>query len=104
MSRWDRQMISQRYRTGMVGVAGGVLVTASILGLATKPRLDDSMLLLLPGILLSALFFSEGIHSNSPFAFIAVAAVANILLYAALVALAFEAIKKRKARKAQSNG
>ncbi len=66
---------------------GSCVVIAAIVGLACIPHLDDASFLLLPGVLLAALVFPQGIHSDHGWTFIIVAGILDLLLYSLLILL-----------------
>ena len=82
-------MQSARCKTALMAFAGGTSATAVCLGLATVPHLDGVMFLLLPGILFAALIFPTGIHSDSPWLFVALAGIVNIVIYGTLTTLLY---------------
>ena len=63
---------------------GGVLVVAVLVGLSSIPYLDFFAFGWLPGALLAALIFPQGIHSDSAVAYIGISALLDILLYSTL--------------------
>jgi hypothetical protein len=68
----------------LVSASGGLLIAAACAGLSGLGH-DWAGMIFLPGALLAALFFPEGIHGDSPdlfmiIAFVLTAAIATLLL------------------------
>lgn len=71
-------------KRAIVAVIAGSVATGAVVGVASIPHCDDVAALLLPGILLAALVFAQGIHSDHAIAFMILAGVLNVLIYGML--------------------
>ena len=65
-------------------VLEGAAVVAVLVGLSSLPYLGFFAFGWLPGALLAALVFPEGIHSDSAVTYVVLAAVLDIVLYSTL--------------------
>ncbi|WP_263383821.1 hypothetical protein [Granulicella arctica] len=79
----------------LVGMAGGTVITLALVGLATIPHLDNCGLLLLPGVLIAAIFFATGINSDHPVVFIGLAGLSDMAIFSCLVLATYSAFRKR---------
>ena len=77
----------------VLSLLGAVGVTALLVGLSSA-GLSRVGLLLTPGMYGAAVLFPEGIHSDAPYAYLALAAVVQIVTTATLIAGVWALIKK----------
>ena len=65
----------------------GFVFVVIIIGIGTVERLDDIEFLLAPGMLLSAILFQQGIHSDHANLFLFFAALFNVIIFGFLALL-----------------
>jgi len=84
-------------KTTLIAMTGAICITLVSAALGSIPHMENGAFLLLPGVLVSAVFFSTGIHSDYPMAFMIVAGLANIAIYACVIGLIYNFFGKNRA-------
>ena len=74
----------------------GVVLTLTIAGVASIPHCSAVGVLLLPGMLLAAVVFREGVNSNGAWLYVALAAFIEIAIFAGIVYLIWNSWLLRK--------
>jgi hypothetical protein len=88
-----------RTKSFFVDYAISCLISAVILVTATvfaEKRLADLDILFLPGIIFAAIFYRQGIHSDHPWTYLAIAMIFNLFIYALPILFAVRLFKNRK--------
>jgi high-affinity Fe2+/Pb2+ permease len=81
-------------------VVTSIGLTAVIAGISGIPGCDNAMLLLLPGALLAAIIFTEGVHSSGAALYLISAGLLDILILSLLIFGAWSLIERRRQRTA----
>jgi hypothetical protein len=97
--RYRRQMNLRLSGWSLLIAAGLVMLVGAI---ATIPGWADVGVVLFPGMLLAAVMFPEGIHSDGPLAYLFLAGVFDVLLFALLVMLCWSRVGRFRQRKSES--
>ena len=69
-----------KYRSYAWSYFAALMLTIGVGAVASLPRLDNVALLLLPGALLAAILFPEGIHSDFPMTYLVVAGLIDAFI------------------------
>ena len=68
-------------------LAIGIALVALIAGIGSMHRFEDINMLLIPGALLGALFFPQGIEGDHAYLYLAIAALIDVIIFALLALL-----------------
>jgi hypothetical protein len=87
-----KELIRQYVGSAAISLALVVLLA----GLASVPGLSAVGLLLAPGMLLAALVFPQGAHSDSPYAYLVLAGVIDVVFYGWLALFVRRTINRKR--------
>ena len=76
----------------------GIVSVAALAGIASMDRLDSVGIVLLPGAFAAAVFFPQGIESDDGIAFLVLAAIFDVVLFAAIALFVFRMRDKMLSR------
>jgi hypothetical protein len=89
--------VNQRIKDYLLScLASLVIVNAIIIWSELGPSVPDFSILLAPGMLLAAVAFREGVHSDSPSLYLILAMSLDVLLHGALVWCVWRMFARRR--------
>lgn len=89
-----------RYAQSLVISVGLIVVVGSI---SSIPGLDNGWLLLMPGALLAALVFPQGVNSNGGVLYLVLAGLIDVALLSLLVMWVWSIVERRRAMRRDRN-